>query len=97
MNFSEILSRFYSVFESIHKYITDLNLYITELEDGIYIHQSLDSVMLNEEGKQLMVLVVFTLKVRQVYFKFLLTFAVRRSLFIRSDVVISGLLSGREY
>lgn len=54
-NFSEILLRFYLVFESVHKYITDLNSYIDELEDGAYIQQSIESVILNEEGKQLMV------------------------------------------
>ena len=32
-----------------------MNAYIEELEDGVYIQQSLESVMLNEEGKQLMV------------------------------------------
>ncbi|XP_025270593.1 WASH complex subunit 5 [Camponotus floridanus] len=53
-NFSDILSRFYLAFESIHKYVTDLNFYIDELGDGIYIHQSIESIMVNEEGKQLM-------------------------------------------
>ncbi|KAJ8673596.1 hypothetical protein QAD02_004858 [Eretmocerus hayati] len=53
-NFSEILSRIYLGFESVHKYITDLNTYIDELEDGTYIQQSIESIMLNEEGKQLM-------------------------------------------
>ena len=53
-NFSDIISRFYLAFESIHKYVTDLNLYVDELGDGIYIHQSIDTIMLNEEGRQLM-------------------------------------------
>ncbi|XP_012235159.1 WASH complex subunit 5 [Linepithema humile] len=53
-NFSDILTRFYLAFESIHKYVTDLNFYIDELGDGVYIHQSVDSIMFNEEGKQLM-------------------------------------------
>ncbi|KZC05129.1 PREDICTED: WASH complex subunit strumpellin [Dufourea novaeangliae] len=53
-NYSDIISRFYSAFEGIHKYVTDLNLYMDELGDGIYIHQSIDSIMLNEEGRQLM-------------------------------------------
>lgn len=55
-NFSDIISRFYLAFESVHKYITDLNLYVDELGDGIYIHQSIDTIMLNEEGRQLMLL-----------------------------------------
>ncbi|XP_034940027.1 WASH complex subunit 5 [Chelonus insularis] len=53
-SYADVLSRFYLAFESIHKFITDLNTYIDELEDGNYIQQSVESVMLNEEGKQLM-------------------------------------------
>ncbi|KAL7298837.1 hypothetical protein TKK_0008576 [Trichogramma kaykai] len=52
-NYSDILSRFYSGFESIHKYITDFNSYIDEMEDGTYLQESFESVMMNEEGKQL--------------------------------------------
>lgn len=55
INYSEILSRFYLGFESVHKYVTDLNSYVDELEDGAYIQQSVESVILNEEGKQLIV------------------------------------------
>jgi WASH complex subunit strumpellin len=65
-NYSDILSRFYLGFESIHKYVTDLNSYIDELEDGSYIQQSLESIMLNEEGKQLLV--------RYFYINYLISF-----------------------
>lgn len=51
----EIIKRFYLLFESIHAYITDLNHYIEELEDGVYIHQSLETVFQDAEGKQLLV------------------------------------------
>ncbi|XP_015116377.1 WASH complex subunit 5 [Diachasma alloeum] len=53
-NYSDVLTRFYLAFESIHKYVTDLNTYLDELEDGTYIQQSMESVLLNDEGKQLM-------------------------------------------
>ncbi|XP_008550175.1 WASH complex subunit 5 [Microplitis demolitor] len=53
-NYADVLTRFYLAFESIHKYITDLNAYVDELDDGHYIQQSVETVMLNEEGKQLM-------------------------------------------
>ncbi|XP_051156223.1 WASH complex subunit 5 isoform X2 [Leptopilina boulardi] len=53
-SYSQILLRFYLAFESIHKYITELNAYVDELEEGVYIQQSVESIMLNEEGKQLM-------------------------------------------
>lgn len=53
-NHIEIIKRFYLAFESIHTYITDLNHYIDELEDGYYIHQSLENVFTDMEGKQLL-------------------------------------------
>ena len=54
-NYADVLTRFYLAFESIHKYVTDLNAYIDELDDGFYIQQSVETVILNEEGKQLLV------------------------------------------
>lgn len=65
LNYSDILTRFYLAFESIHKYVTDMNTYVEELEDGVYIQQSLESVMLNEEGKQLMVHYIFKTIINQ--------------------------------
>ncbi|XP_043487767.1 WASH complex subunit 5 isoform X1 [Polistes fuscatus] len=51
-NFSELLSRFYLAFESIHKYITDLNFYVEKLNQEDY--QSSGTVESSEDGKQLM-------------------------------------------
>lgn len=51
----KIVSRFYLVFESVHSYVTDLNNFLDELEEGIYIYQSLDAIFADVEGKQLMV------------------------------------------
>uniref|UniRef100_T1IW38 WASH complex subunit strumpellin n=1 Tax=Strigamia maritima TaxID=126957 RepID=T1IW38_STRMM len=53
-NYTETLTRFYLAFESIHKYILDLNRFIEDLEEGVYIQQTLESVFINEDGKQLM-------------------------------------------
>nr|CAD7425882.1 unnamed protein product [Timema monikensis] len=53
-NYTEILTRFYLAFESIHKYVTDLNRYLEDLEEGLFIQQTLESVLLAEEGKQLL-------------------------------------------
>ncbi|KAG7268685.1 hypothetical protein CRUP_032626 [Coryphaenoides rupestris] len=50
----EILSRFYLAFESVHKYIMDLNRYLDDLHEGVYIQQTLETVILNEDGKQLL-------------------------------------------
>ncbi|KAK2144442.1 hypothetical protein LSH36_756g00059 [Paralvinella palmiformis] len=53
-NHIDILTRFYLAFESIHKYVTDLNRFLEDLDEGVYIQQTLESVLLNEDGKQLM-------------------------------------------
>uniref|UniRef100_A0A3P8VPU0 WASH complex subunit 5 n=1 Tax=Cynoglossus semilaevis TaxID=244447 RepID=A0A3P8VPU0_CYNSE len=53
-NHIEILSRFYLAFESVHKYIVDLNRYLDDLYEGVYIQQTLETVLLNEDGKQLL-------------------------------------------
>ncbi|XP_050401033.2 WASH complex subunit 5 isoform X1 [Patella vulgata] len=50
----EILTRFYQAFSSVHKYVSDLNRYLEDLEEGVYIQQTMESVLLNEDGKQLM-------------------------------------------
>ena len=54
-NHIEILTRFYKAFESIHKYVVDLNRFLEDLEEGIYIQQTLENVLLNIDGKQLLV------------------------------------------
>uniref|UniRef100_A0A670JWH3 WASH complex subunit 5 n=1 Tax=Podarcis muralis TaxID=64176 RepID=A0A670JWH3_PODMU len=50
----EILTRFYLAFQSVHKYIVDLNRYLDDLNEGIYIQQTIETVLLNEDGKQLL-------------------------------------------
>ncbi|XP_013929328.1 PREDICTED: WASH complex subunit strumpellin-like, partial [Thamnophis sirtalis] len=50
----EILTRFYLAFQSVHKYIVDLSRYLDDLNEGIYIQQTLETVLLNEDGKQLL-------------------------------------------
>ncbi|KAL0270980.1 UNVERIFIED_CONTAM: hypothetical protein PYX00_008233 [Menopon gallinae] len=53
-NYLEIITRFYLTFESIHQYVIDLKRFLEDLEDGIYIQQTLEIVLVSEEGKQLM-------------------------------------------
>jgi WASH complex subunit strumpellin len=53
-NHLEILTRFYLAFESIHKFVVDLTRYLEDLEEGIYIQQNLDTVLFNQDGKQLL-------------------------------------------
>lgn len=54
-NHIEIIKRFYLIFESIHSYISDLNHYLDELQDGMFIHQSIETVFADMEGRQLLV------------------------------------------
>ncbi|KAK3754472.1 hypothetical protein QZH41_018991, partial [Actinostola sp. cb2023] len=53
-NHIEILTRFYMAFESVHKYVIDLNRFLEDLDEGVFIQQTLESVLLNEDGKQIM-------------------------------------------
>ncbi|XP_040350532.1 WASH complex subunit 5 [Herpailurus yagouaroundi] len=53
-NHIEIVTRFYLAFQSVHKYIVDLNRYLDDLNEGVYIQQTLETVLLNEDGKQLL-------------------------------------------
>uniref|UniRef100_A0A182PF45 Strumpellin n=1 Tax=Anopheles epiroticus TaxID=199890 RepID=A0A182PF45_9DIPT len=53
-NYIVTLNRFYIVFESIHKYVKDLNTFIEELNAGLFIQQSMEKVFQDAEGKQLM-------------------------------------------
>ncbi len=50
----ELLAKFYLAFESVHRYAVDLERYLAELEEGVYIQQSVDSVLLDDDGKQLL-------------------------------------------
>lgn len=54
-NYLEILTRCYLAFESVHQYINDLKFFISEVNDGMYIQQSLESILQDDEGKQLLV------------------------------------------
>ncbi|KAI5243612.1 Wash Complex Subunit 5 [Manis pentadactyla] len=55
----EIVTRFYLAFQSVHKYIVDLNRYLDDLSEGIYIQQTLETVLLSEDGKQFLCEVLY--------------------------------------
>jgi WASH complex subunit strumpellin len=59
-NHLELLNRFYLAFEGIHKYVSDLVRFLDDLDEGIYIQQNIDSILLNTDGKQLLVEVYLT-------------------------------------
>lgn len=54
-NYLDLLTRFYLAFESTHQYASDLQQFIDDLNRGYYIQQTLENVLQDEEGKQLMV------------------------------------------
>ncbi|KAH8239500.1 hypothetical protein KR032_005093 [Drosophila birchii] len=49
-----LITRFYLAFQSIHHYATDLDQYIKELDSGYYIQQTLETVLQEDEGRQLL-------------------------------------------
>eukprot|EP00466_Bigelowiella_natans_P015091 jgi/Bigna1/66896/fgenesh1_pg.2_\ len=53
-NHLALLERFYSLFESIHKFISDWLAYLDELAEGTFVQHTTEGVLLDVEGKQLM-------------------------------------------
>lgn len=60
-NYLEIITRCYLAFESIHQYVTDLKYFLHEVNDGIYIQNSLESILQDVEGKQLLVCILINI------------------------------------
>ncbi|XP_069359283.1 WASH complex subunit 5 isoform X2 [Maniola hyperantus] len=50
----ELITRFYLLFENIYQYIVDLNTFVEQLHDGAFIQQTIETVMKDIEGKQLL-------------------------------------------
>ena len=48
-----IIKRFYQLFESIYMYLKDFLQFLKDLQDGVFIAQTLNNVLLNADGKQL--------------------------------------------
>lgn len=53
-NHEEILDRFYRLFESVWKYQLDFAKYIEDVMNGFYIQHSIDNILQEVEGKQLL-------------------------------------------
>ena len=69
-NHFEILKRFYSLFESIYKYIKgnssfssitllDFLQFLDDLEAGVFIQHTLEGILRNHDGKQLAAEAIF--------------------------------------
>ena len=50
----EMLSRFYKLFETVHGYAIDFKNYLNELEEGRFIQNSIETLFLDMDGKQLL-------------------------------------------
>jgi len=59
--YSEVLMRFYLTFESIQRYIDDLNRLSADLEDDLFVGQSFDSLLVSSESRQLVCEAYFNL------------------------------------
>jgi len=55
----EILKRFYQLFESVYRYVADFNKFLEELEEGLFIQQTLDGLLLDADGKQLISEIIY--------------------------------------
>ncbi|XP_023167182.1 WASH complex subunit homolog 5 isoform X2 [Drosophila hydei] len=69
-NHLQLITRFYRAFQSVHHYATDLHQYIEELNSGYYIQQTLETVLQDAEGKQLLVLHTQSAQMREIVDKF---------------------------
>lgn len=52
----EVINQFYFLFKNVYKYIHDLNEYLDEVEEGVYIQHSIETILQTIEGKQLLVI-----------------------------------------
>ena len=53
-SYVDIIERFFLVFQSIHQYYMDLQQFIENVHTGYFIQHTLETIILNEEGKQLL-------------------------------------------
>ena len=50
----EMLSRFYKLFETVHGYAIDFKSYLNELDEGRFIQNSIETLFLDIDAKQLL-------------------------------------------
>ena len=49
----ELLERFFLLLKSIYNYITEVNRYIEDIKNGLYLSQSVESIISDSDGKQM--------------------------------------------
>jgi WASH complex subunit strumpellin len=50
----DLLERFFKLFRSVYGYATELNRFVTDIREAMYLSQTLESVLVHPDGKQLM-------------------------------------------
>ena len=50
----ELLIRFFKLFRGVLGYVSELNRFVTDIREGMYISHSMESVLVHPDGKQLM-------------------------------------------
>ncbi|KAH3758632.1 WASH complex subunit 5 [Pelomyxa schiedti] len=50
----DVLGRFYTLFEGIFKYVKDLRKYVSEVDEGVFIQLTIESILQDDDGKQLL-------------------------------------------
>jgi len=58
-NYLEILERFYLLFYSIYQYICDLESYVEQVNDGIFVQHTLETILMSKEIRHLLCEAVF--------------------------------------
>lgn len=53
-NHLALLERFYKLFDSVYRYVSNFNTYLEDLSEGVFVQHTTESVLLDVEGKQLM-------------------------------------------
>ena len=53
-NHYQLLERFYRLFESIYRYFADYLLYLEELHEGVFVQHTIENVLEDREGGQLL-------------------------------------------
>jgi WASH complex subunit strumpellin len=54
-SYLEIITRFYTLFESIFKYYNNLNTFFIDIKEGKYIEFTFEAILQDKDGKRLMV------------------------------------------
>jgi WASH complex subunit strumpellin len=51
----DIVERFYTLFESIHHYLSEINEFILRVKENYYIDYNIEAIIQEKEGKRLLI------------------------------------------